>query len=149
MATPSLQEVLSPEDVAERLGLHVRTVRRYIRDGRLRATRIGKQYRIAAADFEALVGSERPRADAAQVQRTRRVVVSATTDIHAISPRDAERITAVLGGAFTSQGGRAGARVDCIHYEDQGMLRIVVNGELEFTSAVLGMVAAVLADDEA
>ncbi|MFX3658086.1 MAG: helix-turn-helix domain-containing protein [bacterium] len=148
MATQPIKDVLSPEEVAARLGLHVRTVRRYIREGRLRATRIGKQYRIAAADFEALVGAERSQAAAPRPARTRRVVVSATTDIHAIGPREGERITAVLGAAFTSQAGRAGARLDCIYYEEQGMLRVVVNGELEFTSAVLGMVAAVLADDE-
>jgi excisionase family DNA binding protein len=30
--------------------LHVRTVRKYVRDGRLKAVRIGKQYRIARDD---------------------------------------------------------------------------------------------------
>ena len=39
----------SVEAVAERLGVHVRTVRRYLREGRLRGTKIGKQYRVAAA----------------------------------------------------------------------------------------------------
>ncbi len=46
----------SVEEVAARLGLHVRTVRNYVRDGRLKAVRIGKQYRIAAADLEELTG---------------------------------------------------------------------------------------------
>ena len=37
----------SLDQVAERLGLHVRTVRAYVRTGRLKAIRIGKQYRVA------------------------------------------------------------------------------------------------------
>jgi excisionase family DNA binding protein len=48
--------LLSVEQVAEILKLHVRTVRNYVRDGRLRATRIGKQYRIALSDLEAFTG---------------------------------------------------------------------------------------------
>src|SRR5690349_11224924 len=50
------QELYSVEQVAERLGLHVRTVRNYVRDGRLKAVRIGKQYRIAHADLQAFTG---------------------------------------------------------------------------------------------
>ena len=46
------QEVFSVEQVAAKLGLHVRTFRNYVRDWRLRAVRIGKQYRIAADDLE-------------------------------------------------------------------------------------------------
>ena len=40
------EELYSVEQVAERLGLHVKTVRSYVREGRLKAVRIGKQYRI-------------------------------------------------------------------------------------------------------
>jgi excisionase family DNA binding protein len=54
------EELFSVEQVADRLGLHVRTVRAYVRDGRLKAVRIGKQYRIARADLEALTGGPVP-----------------------------------------------------------------------------------------
>jgi excisionase family DNA binding protein len=94
---------LSPEDVAERLGLNVRTIRRYIREGRLKATRIGKQYRVAANDFQAFVGSDQPTSTSTFALRKRRVIVSATADIHAISSNETERIIAVLSGAFTTK----------------------------------------------
>lgn len=48
------EEMYSVEQVAEQLGLHVRTVRGYIRSGRLKAVRIGKQYRIARSDLAEL-----------------------------------------------------------------------------------------------
>src|SRR5262245_17738374 len=50
------QALYSVEQVAQRLGLHVKTVRGYVREGKLKAVRIGKQYRIAREDFEALLG---------------------------------------------------------------------------------------------
>ena len=50
------QDLYSIWEVADLLGLHVRTVRNYVRDGRLKAVRIGKQYRIAREDLEVLTG---------------------------------------------------------------------------------------------
>src|ERR1700735_1598499 len=56
-ASTTLSDTLmSVEQGAEVLKLHVRTVRSYVRDGRLKATRIGKQYRIALSDLEAFAG---------------------------------------------------------------------------------------------
>lgn len=147
LAMEKLITFFSPEEVAEKLDLNVRTVRRYIRDGQLKATRIGKQYRITANDFQVFVGSNQPIQSSASVARTRRVVVSATTDIHAISPSESERVTTILSGAFNTAGVRAGTHLECIYYEEEGTLRIVVNAELEFTSAVLSFINAVLSDD--
>lgn len=138
---------LSPEEVAEKLGFNVRTIRRYIRDGRLKATRIGKQYRITANDFHVFVGSNQSTRSSASAARTRRVVVSTTTDIHAISPSERDRVTTVLFGAFNTPGVRAGTHLECIYYEEEGTLRIVVNAELEFTSAVLRLIDLVLSDN--
>src|SRR5438067_2078794 len=54
------RELYSVEQVAAKLGLHVRTVRNYVRDGRLKAVRIGKQYRVSAEDLEAFTGISEP-----------------------------------------------------------------------------------------
>ena len=43
---------LKVEDIARELDLHVNTVRGWIRDGKLKATRLGKEYRIKQEDFE-------------------------------------------------------------------------------------------------
>ena len=47
------RQLYSAEEAAQILGLQVRTVRNYVREGRLPGVRIGKQYRIARADLEA------------------------------------------------------------------------------------------------
>ncbi|MBN9569617.1 MAG: helix-turn-helix domain-containing protein, partial [Alphaproteobacteria bacterium] len=71
------QDFYSVEQVAERLGLHVKTVRSYIREGKLNAVRIGKQYRIAHADLAALTGGAVPAPLRERVTRNRKVAVSA------------------------------------------------------------------------
>src|ERR1043165_4518982 len=100
------QELYSVEEVAERLGLHVKTVRAYVREGRLHAVRIGKQYRIARADLEALTGRPAAALDAG-VRRQRHVEASSIVEIDAISAEDASRLTNTLIGAAKAprQGG--------------------------------------------
>jgi len=48
--------LVTVEQAATRLNLHPKTVLRYIRDGRLAATRIGKSYRITRAALDAFAG---------------------------------------------------------------------------------------------
>src|SRR5580693_7895470 len=87
------QELYSVEQVAERLGLHVRTVRNYVRAGRLKAVRIGKQYRIAREHLEALTGHS-AAAPAIEGETPRRhVEVSSIVEIEAISAEAASRVT--------------------------------------------------------
>jgi excisionase family DNA binding protein len=50
--TTANEELLSPEQAGERLGVSVYTVRRWIKEGKLRAFRPGKEYRIREADLE-------------------------------------------------------------------------------------------------
>lgn len=56
---PSLERLYTLDDVAIYLGVSVRTVRVWVREKRLRANRIGGQYRVAHSDLLALAGLER------------------------------------------------------------------------------------------
>src|SRR5437667_12538581 len=107
-------ELYSVDQVAERLGLHVRTVRNYVRSGRLKAVRIGKQYRIARDSLEALTGQPEPIATGGAVTR-RHVEVSSIVEIDAIEAEAAGRIsTALMAGATGGADPRAPPRSDPI-----------------------------------
>ena len=56
-------EILTPEQAAERLQLDRETIYRYIRQGKLVASRLGRTYRIPAWSLDLLLWETRTRAD--------------------------------------------------------------------------------------
>jgi excisionase family DNA binding protein len=138
---PSLYTV---EQVAELLDLHVKTVRRYVRDGRLKAKRIGKEYRIVRADLDAFAGGVSETA-ATPVTRTRHVIASSVVDVEVISPDESHRITTMVLASLHSRGGEPDfPRVDSIYYPEQAKLRITITAGLVLTCELLRMINALL-----
>jgi excisionase family DNA binding protein len=135
------QRLYSIYEVAELLGLHVKTVRLYVRDGKLKATRIGKQYRIAQEDLEALTGKPAPKLLRDSVRRERFIDVSTIVRIDAVSPELAARITATLSGAVNARDG--GKPVDATYDEARGQLTVIVAADVAATTGVLGLIAQI------
>lgn len=127
----------SIEQVAEHLGIHIRTVRNFVRDGRLLATRVGKQYRIAAEDLAKLTGRARP------AERRRRVEVSSIVEIDVIDPDTTSRLTNMLMGAANSRDGSGPPlRVQTMYDEERARLKIIVTGAIDDTTAMLKAIKA-------
>jgi excisionase family DNA binding protein len=129
----------SVEQVADRLGLHVRTVRNYVRDGRLEAVRIGKQYRIARADLEALTG--RPAAAAP----TRGVQVTSIVDVEPVDAAGADRIAGVLTGLPRGTDDPP-PRIETVHDAARARLKIVIVARLDETVELLRFVRTLTED---
>jgi excisionase family DNA binding protein len=139
MSTP----LYTADEVAGLLNLHVKTIRRYVRDGRLKARRIGKEYRIARADLDDFAGETRP-ADT-PVARTRHVIASSIVDIDAISPDESHRITTMIMASLNSRKGEADfPRVDSIYYPEQAKLRVTITASPVLTCELLRMINALL-----
>jgi excisionase family DNA binding protein len=144
--TPMAQDLYSVEEVAALLGLHVRTVRGYVRDGRLRAVRIGKQYRIARADLEAFTGG--PLAPPERVRRARHAEVSSVVQVDAIDPDAAGRVTNLLMAAAKGRDSAdAPLRIDVIHDPERGRLKVIVTGGLAASAGLLRLVAALVEEE--
>lgn len=86
--------LVTVEQAAEHLGLHPKTVLRYIRDGRLSATRVGKSYRISRARLDAFAGVASEQSEAAVGVRATCIV-----DIPNVSMDAAERLATFLQSA--------------------------------------------------
>ncbi|QWF79543.1 helix-turn-helix domain-containing protein [Amycolatopsis sp. CA-230715] len=135
-----MPELYSVEQVAGLLGLHVRTVRGYVRDGKLPATRIGKQYRIARHDLEEFTG--------APVQRHRRVEVTSVVQVDAIDPEAASRIGLTMTGALNGRdSGDARIRVETAYDPERASLKIVLIGDTDDTAELLRLVGAMARGD--
>jgi excisionase family DNA binding protein len=124
------------EQVAERLKLHPKTVLRFIREGRLRATRVGKSYRIVASDLEAFAG-----VDASAVASKRAARVTSILEVGDLDLDRAQKIATFLSAAIMS----SEARPDPIQLTtafDQAarLLKVVVIGSPADTAQLLQLV---------
>jgi excisionase family DNA binding protein len=140
------QDLYSVDQVADLLGLHVRTVRNYVREGRLKAVRIGKQYRIARDDLEAFTG--RPVTAPEGVRRRRHAEVSSVVQIDAISPDAASRVSNTLMAAVKGRDeGDQPLRIDTIYDEQRGRLKVILTGSLGTSAGLLRMIDALTEPD--
>ena len=131
--------LMSVEQVAAALSVHVRTVRRYIRDGRLRATRIGKLYRIPAADLAAFTGrSPDP------IRTSRHCEASTVVQIDAIAPEAAMRVMNGVGGAIKGRDKVSDTplRVDTVYDPARARLKVILTGSLATTVGLLKLLEA-------
>jgi excisionase family DNA binding protein len=131
-------ELCTVDFAAERLKLHPKTVLRFIHEGRLKATRVGKAYRILRADLDALAGlpapAERPPQDA---------WVTCIVDVpgvgHELAQKWGRTLPAVLQG-------RCGAgpplRADVIYEPERSHLKIIVVGSPDDTVEVMSLIRA-------
>jgi len=140
-------ELLSVDQVAERLGLHVRTVRRYVRHGRLRAVRIGKQYRIAREALDALTGREptAPAPVAAAASGARQIEVSTIVQADGIDADTASRATTAILAATNGRRDQADPlRIDTIYDPARARLKVVLHGSAATTASLLTFINAYL-----
>jgi len=139
------QDLFSVFDIATRLNLHVKTVRNYVREGRLKAVRIGKQYRIARADLEAFTGLPLPLTDGERAKRQRQVGVSCVVEIDAVSPESASQLEGALKAfAHRSEAGADQVRVEAIYDQVIGHLKLMLFGGAAGTGSALMLITALL-----
>lgn len=125
----------SAEQVAEILGLHVRTVRAYVRDGRLPAVRMGKQYRITERDLLAFTGA------APEDPPTPHAHVSSVVHIDNVDRSTMDRITThVTAAAIGDSRRRTPLDIHSTYDESACRLTVFVVGDPETTAAVIGLI---------
>lgn len=139
------EDMLSIEDVADRLGLHVRTVRTYVRDGRLKAVRVGKQYRIAESDLDAFLGRTGDANTENAETRPRHVDVSSVVDVDSVDAHTAGRVSTLLTSATAHRReGDEPLRLETMYDEQRSRLKVVIVGGPETTRELLGLINAVI-----
>ncbi|NEB37679.1 helix-turn-helix domain-containing protein [Streptomyces sp. SID14515] len=150
------RELYSVGEVAELLGLHVRTVRNYVREGRLKAVRIGKQYRISKEDFAALTGrpvdgtAGRPADGTAPepAPAPGHVEVSSIVQIDALGPDAAHRLSTFITASTQSARDTSDPlRVQTVYDKERTRMKIVILGGAAATADLLHMIDGLLGPD--
>jgi excisionase family DNA binding protein len=118
------EALLTVEEAATRLKLHAKTVLRAVREGRLRATRVGKAYRILASDLDAFSGVPARPAAAGEG-----AWITTIVDIPDLGPEMAQKWARTVTNALNARPpGGPPLRADVIHEPDRGHLKIIVTG---------------------
>jgi excisionase family DNA binding protein len=127
--------LLTVEQVAQQLGLHTKTVLRYIREGRLGATKIGKSYRVSRTECDAFVGLSGSSVEAQVAART-----TCITDLAGITVEAAERMATFLqAAAMTGDANAPPLHLQTAYDSLAKTLKVVVLGSPSDVAALLQM----------
>ncbi|UOR02449.1 helix-turn-helix domain-containing protein [Leucobacter allii] len=131
-----MNELLSVDDVAARLQLQPRTVREYIRVGRLRATRIGKQYRIHIEDLKLMErGATAPSVDPGDLAAVR-TTASVVVRVDAASTEQEQRVSSLLNVS----GAAPGVALQVVSLPQDHALQVIASGPLDAVLTVLTII---------
>jgi excisionase family DNA binding protein len=134
-------ELYTVARAAERLHLHPKTVLRFIRERRLRATRIGKSYRIMARDLDAFAG------DKSRPSRTEdRARATIVVDLPNVGAELQRRLTTSLHAAIVSKSARPNPiHLDTAYDPERRQLKVVIVAELADATALMQTLRALTA----
>lgn len=128
------EEIYTVEQFAERLKLHPKTVRRFIREGRLRAVKVGKSYRILRSDMEAMTGAT-PGA------RPTSARVTAIVDLSDVEPAKAQSLARVLPAMRMGREARPEPMsLDVAYDPARRTLKVIITGSPADTAAMLNII---------
>ena len=128
-------ELYTVDAAAGHLQVHRKTVLRYIHDGRLPATKIGKAYRIRRTDLSSFAGTP---ADATVAEAAR---VTSIVDVPAVTPTLASKIAgAVTNALHGSRDQRGDVHAEVVYDAEHAQLKIIVVGAVADTRSLLGLI---------
>lgn len=151
------------DEVSEMLNIHPKTVRKYIREGKLGATKVGKQWRIAGHDLSLLVEGEKntvlknisevtyntSELDARSNRTNDKISVSTVIDILVENKDEVDRISNTLIAVMNSKDPQYGKSTINIQYiEKSHKLRVMLWGTLHFTEALLSSISVLVDKNE-
>jgi len=128
-------ELCTVEFAAARLKVHQKTILRFIRKGRLQATRIGKSYRILRSDLEGLAGVALPATAPPEAY------VTSIVDIPEVAPETAQKWSLAITNALNARANRTPPlRADAIYELERAHFRVVIVGAPGDTANLLGLI---------
>jgi len=114
------------ESAAEKLDVHPRTVLRFINQKKLKAVKVGRQWRIKYSDLMEMTG---------EPPEERTVTASAVIDIPVSDRSEADRYQTLVMASLNSRKGNVNGidrRVDCIYNREEQTVRFVLWGGISF-----------------
>jgi excisionase family DNA binding protein len=140
------EKYYTAEQAAELLKIHIKTVQRYIREGKLRANKVGKSWRITGHDLSVFAEGTQEYAESqanSDIPPAERVKISAVADIEDTGREEVIRIMNTLTAAMNVKPPEYGISTFTAQYlEPDRKIRIMLWGNLPFMEAVMSIISA-------
>ncbi len=136
-------EYYTVEQISNMLAIHPKTIQRYIREGKLRASKIGKGWRVSGHDLSVFVENNRDERPGSENRPERSIVASSVIDIIACGKEDAIRIMNTLTAALNSKPPEYGrSSMQSQYIERENMVRIMLFGNIRFMTVMMDTIAS-------
>lgn len=135
------EKIFTVDQAAEILGLHPKTVRRFIREGKFKATKVGKQWRILKDDLDIFLGRDIQAASEKKKEaapKGEKIFVSTVVDIQVSGEDEALRLSNVILASMLGKEHSGGqCRSDYIYYKEEKKARFLLWGPPEVVGNLL------------
>jgi excisionase family DNA binding protein len=146
------------DQIAELLGMHHKTIRKFITEGKLRASKIGKQWRISGHDLSVFMEENNARVGNEKINEElnidytttgevvdklqHRINVSAVLDINEIEKDEYLRVSNTLIAVANSKDPEIGKSTTHVkYYEKDKRLRVILWGSTKFIGNMLSTIS--------
>ncbi|MDD7793493.1 helix-turn-helix domain-containing protein [Clostridium sp. 'White wine YQ'] len=147
----------SIDQIAEILDMHHKTIRKFITEGKLRANKVGKQWRITGHDLSLFMESNNLNVSKENEHKEQaiefstngenirkssgRINVSTVVDINEINSDQYMRISNTLIALLNSKDPSMGnSTINVKYYEKENKLKVLLWGEVKFTEDMLSFI---------
>ncbi len=125
----------SISDVAQMLNLHPKTVGRFIREGRIKARKVGREWRITKAEIHEFTHGEESTPKPSLLDR---IDVSTVIELDECQSAEVSRISNNLLALLNCKDPSWGeARYELLYHPESGKARFILNGKPAFVKTVL------------
>lgn len=143
-----MKDYYTVEHISEMLGIHPKTIQRYIREGKLRAVKIGKSWRVTGHDLSVFAEGSGGEEPALGSQTARAVTASAVIDITA-GKQEAIRVMNSLTAALNAKPPEYGrSTMQSQYIERESTVRVTLWGDIRFMAVMIDTIAALTNDNK-
>ena len=153
------------DQIAEILGMHHKTIRKFITEGKLRANKVGKQWRISGHDLSLFTESNNVNiANKNEVEneevefttgeininkRINKINISTVVDINEVDMDECRRISNMLLAVMNSKDSKmSNSTINMKHYQKEKKLKVMLWGDINFTKEMLDFISILTQSDD-
>lgn len=153
------------DQIAETLGMHHKTIRKFITEGRLRARKVGKQWRISGHDLSIFMEDnnvtirKKSEKESDEVEFStnnleennclNNISISTVVDIKDIDTDEYRRISNMLLAVMNTKDSKMNnATINIKYYQNENNLKIMLWGHIEFIKEMLDFICILTKNNE-